>query len=578
MKYFTNTFLISTFFLVSCSTRQLKTEAVQQNTFHAEIADYAKNWDERKLAALPTYETSGMCGGFPKINLKTAPGFCVGLIDNGEGTVFPRTSLQIDSKNILVVDMGGWKESNGKLYVLTLVNGKYIRKTILDAAISKNVLVKKALDRPHLVLRGPDQKIYLSSTSMIVNLDPLAANIENTIKVVVDEIPNLGLHPLKVFTFDDQQNLFVNVGSATNVCKKQGILFDKKSECSEVEDKQIGQAQVRKYLKNQDGTYSKNFVIYSKGLRNSMGLLWNKNLQLLFQAENGRDNIFENDKNLSNTDLPHEEFNILSEGQSYGWPYCYDKNLNNPEWAGYNCSTQTAPHILLPAHSSPLSLINYQGDLFPAWYKNRMLISFHGYEPRGHRIVAYLRDDKGLPTKDPLSIVYGWDATGNQPKGSPVGLSEMSDGSVLIVEDKNRKVLRLFYDVKLGDGKPVNEIPAFVKSADEQKNIVMKQKLDTALTGQNPPLFAKIQNQIIDKHCTGCHSGADARGLELAPFDFEANEKRILENKKQNQILSHLRGENNFAQMPPDGFKDASEQRQIIDLYIQWLTLNSALK
>ncbi len=559
-------------FNFSCSIKTYQKENLTKPPlFHSEIADYAKNWDERKLATLPTYETSGTCGGFPKINLKTAAGFCVGLIDNGEGMVFPRTSLQIDSKNILVVDMGGWKESNGKLYLLTLNNGKYIRKTILDAAVSKNAMVKKALDRPHLVLRGPDQKIYLSSTSMIVTIDPLVANIENTIKVVIDEIPNLGLHPLKAFTFDDQQNLYVNVGSATNVCKKQGILFDKKSECSEVEDKQFGQAQVRKYLRNQDGTYSKNFVIYAKGLRNSMGLLWNKNLQLLFQAENSRDNIFENDKNLSNTDLPHEEFNILSEGQSYGWPYCYDKNLNNPEWAGYDCSTQTAPHILMPAHASPLSLINYQGSLFPAWYKNRMLISLHGYEPRGHRIVAYLRDDKGLPTKEPLSIVYGWDAIRNQPKGSPVGLSEMSDGSVLIVEDKNRKILRLFYDAKFGDGKPVNEIPEIVKLNGADNTALLKRRLEETLGAGNPPLFAKLQNQMIDKYCVGCHAGADARGLELAPYDFEGNEKRILDLKKQNQILSHLKGDNSFAPMPPDGFKDLDENKKMIELYVQWL-------
>lgn len=568
-----NILLVSTFvFIFSCATKtQQQNIHVSQHPFHPEIADYAKNWDERKMAALPSYATSGLCGGFPKVNVKTAPGFCLGLIDNGEGTVFPRTALQVDSKNILLVDMGGWKESNGKLYLLTLANGKYTRKTILDAAVSKNPLVKKALDRAHLVLRGPDQKIYLSSTSMIVRINPLANNIESSIEVVISDLPNTGLHPLKVFTFDDQQNLYVNVGSATNVCKKQGFLFDKKSECSEVEDKSVGQAQVRKYFKNTDGSYSKNFIVFAKGLRNSMGLIWNKNIQTLIQAENSRDNIAEYNTKMPNIDLPHEEFNILQEGQSYGWPYCYDNNQNNPEWSNFNCASQTPPHLFMPAHSSPLSLMIYQGDLFPAWYKNRMLISLHGYEPRGHRIVAYLRDDKGLPVKDPLSVVYGWDANGNQAKGSPVGLSEMSDGSVLIVEDKSRKVLRLFYDAKLGDGKPVNEIPAVVKSEDEQKNEVMKQKIEKALASENPPLFAQIQNQMIDKHCTGCHSGADARGLELAPYDFEGNEKRILENKKQTQILYHLKGENSYAPMPPDGFKDELEKNKLIDLYVKWL-------
>ena len=569
MKYY---ILLISILIFSCSAPVKKVASQNLAIVIPEIADYAKNWGVRKVSALSVYDTKGLCGGFAKIAVKTAPGFCVGLIDNGEGTVFPRTALQIDAKNILVVDMGGWATSNGKLYLLTLNDaGKYIRKTILDAATSKSPIVKKALDRPHLVLRGPDNKIYLSSTSTIVRINPLVSSVEKSLEVVIDNLPNIGLHPLKVFTFDDQQNLYVNVGSATNVCKKQGDLFEKRLDCSEVEDPALGQAQVRKYLKNSDGSYSPNFVVYAKGLRNSMGLMWNKNLNVLFQAENGRDNISEYSAELPNSDLPHEEFNILSEGKSYGWPYCYDNNLNNPEWKNFNCGSQVTPHMLMPAHSSPLSLITYQGNLFPAWYKNRMLISLHGYEPRGHRIVAYLRDDKGYPTKDPLSIVYGWDANGNQAKGSPVGLSEMSDGSVLIVEDKSRKILRLFYDAKLGDGKPVNEIPTTVNSEGDKKLEALKQKLEAALASSNPPLFAKVQNQMIDKNCAGCHSGADARGLELSMYDFEGNEKRILENKKQNQILSHLKAENNFAQMPPDGFKDVAEKNMMIDLYVRWL-------
>lgn len=557
-------------FASACSLQSLKQKVTTQND-QPETTDYVKNNDERKIAALSVYSTSGTCGGFPKISVSTAPGFCVGLIDSGEGMVFPRTAVQVDAKNILLVDMGGWATSNGKLYMLTLVNGKYVRKTILDAATSKNPLVKKALDRPHLILRGPDGKFYLSSVSMIVRLNPLAQPIENSFEVVIDELPNLGLHPLKVFTFDDQQNLYVNVGSSTNVCKKQGFYFEKKSDCSEVEDKNIGQAQVRKYLKNNDGTYSKNFIVFAKGLRNSMGLLWNPNLQSVIQAENSRDNIAENDPTLNNTDLPHEEFNILSEGKSYGWPYCFDNNIQNPEWKGFDCSSQTAPLMLMPAHASPLSLMEYKGNLFPAWYKNRMLISLHGYEPRGHRIVAYFRDDKGLPTKDPLSIVYGWDSKGTQATGSPVGLTEMSDGSVLIIEDKSRKVLRLFYDAKLGDGKPVNEISKSITLPADKNTELLKRRLEETLGAGNPPLFAKIQNQMIDKHCVGCHSGADARGLQLDKYDFEGNEKRILENKKQNQILSHLKAENNFAQMPPDGFTDLNERNRLIDLYIQWL-------
>ena len=568
MKYLLK--LFTAMLLFSCA-HQTPNKTAQEVTFPIEKADYAKNWDERKISALSTYQTSGLCGGLPKIKINTAPGFCVGLIDNGEGMVFPRTAVQVAKNLIMVVDMGGWKESNGKLYLLSTEGGKITRKTILDAATSKDSLVKKALDRPHLIKKGPDGKFYLSSTSMIVTLDPLASPIEKSFKVVIDQIPNQGLHPLKVYTFDGDMNMYVNVGSATNVCQKQGVLFENRSECTEVEDNQKGQAQIRKYLRNPDGSYNQNYIIYARGLRNSMGLMWDAKNNFLVQAENSRDNIAEFDKNLENVNLPHEEFNVVNEGDHFGWPYCYDNNKPNPEWKNKDCSKYKAPHKLMPAHASPLSLLQYTGELFPKWYQGRMLISLHGYEPRGHRIVAYLRDDNGLPTKEPLSIVYGWDANGNQAKGSPVGLTQLEDGSVLIVEDKSRKVLRLFYDAKMGDGKPVSEIPEHIEPPKNNPAEDLQKKLEKALAQNPPPLFAQIQKNIIDRHCTGCHAGADARGLELAPFDYEANEARIVSNKKEKQILYHLRSENNFAQMPPDGFPSLQEKDEAIKLYINWL-------
>lgn len=569
-RFFAQVFLLSLLF--SCSHQPVAD--APYDDFPVEIAPYVKNWDERKLAALSQYKIIGTCGGFPKINVKTAPGFCVGQIDSGEGMVFPRTAAEIAPGKILLVDMGGWAASNGKIYLLTLTNGKYVRTTLLDAAKTSDLKIKAMLDRPHLIMRGPDGLFYLSSVSQIVRFNPTKPDFLKNAEVIISGIPAKGLHPLKTFTFDNSGNIYLNVGSATNVCQKSGIAFDRKNECLEVEDNNVGQAQVRMYARQPDGTYSKSFKIYSRGLRNSMGLWWHKTKNILLQAENGRDNIKDLNPQISNANLPHEEFNILKEGSHYGWPYCYDNNLANPEWSYINCDKYSKPYLLLPAHASPLSMLIYNGPLFPAWYQNRMLISFHGYEPLGHRIVAYRRDDNGLPTKEPMSVVYGWNADGTQGLGSPVGLSQMNDGSVLIVEDKNRKVLRLFYDAKAGDGTPIVEIPDKVieDNLADQKMLQLKEKLDKVLSSPNPPIFAQVQRQMIDKnnYCTGCHTGADARGLELSPYDYEGNEARILTEKKGRAILEHLEGVKRQL-MPPDGFKDAAEKKQMIDLFTAWL-------
>jgi glucose/arabinose dehydrogenase len=568
--------LVFSLILASC-IHQSPTALIETTVtepFDIETAVYVQNWNERNLAALSKYKIIGQCGGLPKVNVKTAPGFCVGLIDGGENTIFPRTAVEIGRGKILVVDMGGWAEKRGRIYQLNLQNGTYIRTTLLDGKTAKSEQVKKMLDRPHLIQKGPDGLFYLGSVSQITRFNPDELNTEK-IEVLIENIPNQGLHPLKAFTFDHEGNLYVNVGSATNVCQKQGLFGSKKSSCSEAEDLNIGQAQIRKYMRLPSGQYSKTFEVYAKGLRNSMGLIWHKEKNVLLQAENGRDAINDKNNKLSNINLPHEEFNIIKSGAHYGWPYCYDMNILNPEWPYKNCQGFEKPFLLLPPHSSPLSMLRYNGKMFPAWYQNRILFSLHGFQQQGHRIVAYSQDDNGLPMGKPQSVVYGWDTHGEQAMGSPVGISENSDGSLLIVEDKSRKVLRLFYDPQLGDGKPVQELPDYITDdgSEDLKTKNLQIQLEKILSTSQPPLFAKIQKQMIDKNCIGCHTGADARGLELSPYDYIENEKRIIEKGKARQILSHLNGNTEFAPMPPDGFDTESEKKEIIKIYTDWLTV-----
>ncbi len=49
------------------------------------------------------YRTQGDCGGFPRVNLQTAPGTCVGLVATKLG--FARAVAAID-QDVYVVDMG----------------------------------------------------------------------------------------------------------------------------------------------------------------------------------------------------------------------------------------------------------------------------------------------------------------------------------------------------------------------------------------------------------------------------------------------------------------------------------------
>ena len=387
-------------------------------------------------------------------------------------------------------------------------------------------------------------------------------------------MPAQGLHPLKAFTFDEQGGIYINVGSATNVCQKSGVQGERKSLCDEAENMQLGQAQIRRYQFMNDRKVSPQFEVYAKGLRNSIALTWDKKRSVLLQGENGRDAINKYNPEISTSEFPHEELNVVEKGKHYGWPYCYDDNKANPEWTNVNCSRFEKPYIFLPPHSAPLALHYYEGSLFPSWYRGRLLATLHGYEPKGHRLVAFKRDDRGLPTGIAQSVIYGWDTKGDQKYGSPVGLTELPDGSLMIVEDTNQKVLRLFFDSTKGDGAPVQELDQAsvdLNPQDPAEEEKRKLRLIDKMRDGNAPPFTQFQAKVIDKTCYTCHGGENAPGVQLLRYDDDGNALRIRESGKAQEILEMMRGNPNYPPMPPQGFDSTAEQKEAARLIEAWV-------
>ena len=247
-------------------------------------------------------------------------------------------------------------------------------------------------------------------------------------------------------------------------------------------------------------------------------------------------------------------------------------NKNNPEWTNVICKNYTPPYLMLPPHAAPLSMLKHSGLNFPAWYKNRIIMSFHGYAQFGHRIVTYLRDETGLPTGVPLSLVYDWKTEENKP-GTPVGLYEMKDGSILITEDNNKKVLKLFYNAAKGDGKAIREIDGTKterKTDNEEEN--RKLKLQEIMRDpSSAPAFAKFQAKIIDNHCITCHGNEASPGIQLKKYDYLGNEKKLLELNKENELLGRISANPDYRTMPPAGFATQAEQDEAIALINAWI-------
>jgi glucose/arabinose dehydrogenase len=416
-------------------------------------------------------DTGKTCDGWPLAAIGMAPGFCAGIVIappadfNARILKMPRVPLVLPGgKDVLVTDLVQWGSSGGQVLRITAEPGK--------PPIIKPILTH--LYMPHTVMRGPDGKIYVNEISRIFRFDPDAADPQASIETVIADLPDtrvrFNLHPLSSFMFDANRDLLIAVGAPSDRCttkdgKPDGTEFCLQSEGADADKTAV----VRRYTYIGGGRWSPKFKIMAQGLRNSVAMALHKSGTLL-QGENSVD--------FPQADSPFEEFNVLRQGAHYGWPYCYDMNGAVPLWADahiMDCDSRkhTKPVRLLPPHGSPLSMLYYNGAMFPE-LRGKLVLSLHGYRPGGARLVAFEVDRHGVPVltpdahydayaarngdetvslpypgpaSEPLVITPGWNTVvGAHPMGSPLGLSVAEDGAIWVVEDRNGTLLRIARD------------------------------------------------------------------------------------------------------------------------------------
>jgi len=284
---------------------------------------------------------------------------------------------------------------------------------------------------------------------------------------------------------------------------------------------------------------------------------------LLLQGENSRDSINKRAPELSSREgeLPEEELNVIEEGRHYGWPFCYGNNVSSPEYRSWDCSGYKTPALLLPGHSAPLGARYYTGNMFPAAYKNNILVTLHGYRENGHRLVLVPADARGVPAGAPLDIIRGWEKTATNPLGAPVDVMVAQDGSIWLTEDKNGTVLRVFFNPAQGNGAPMKTLPPVRPVVDPAE------AARCSALSRKTTLMADVQKNVIDQYCTSCHSAGPgyAGGLALLKCDDVGNAKRLLgprrsgaqpyvlpRNLAGSEFLQRIKG-NGYPQMPAGG-------------------------
>ena len=314
------------------------------------------------------------------------------LREGANGTIFVSTRLL--DKVYAIVD------KNGKREVKTLYTGLY---------------------RPN-GLAYHNGTLYIAELSKISKVDKIDDNLDNPPKptVIYDDLPKDEAHGWKFLTVGPDNKLYFQIGAPCNICMPSDR-----------------HAQIRRI--NLDGS---GMEVVAKGIRQIVGMDWHPVLKQLYFTENSRDWLSE--------DVPQDKLNRLTQPgkDNFGYPYCHQGNIPDQEYGwGRSCDEFTKPIALLGPHSAPLGMRFYTGKMFPAEYRNAIIVARHGSWNRtkkfgGDLAVVKLNKDGTVKSVEPF--VTGF-IENNNYIGRPADVHAMKDGSLLVSDDFNGAIYRITY-------------------------------------------------------------------------------------------------------------------------------------
>ena len=307
-----------------------------------------------------------------------------------------------------------------------------------------------------------DTKIYRYKLNAKGKVEKLAEP-----ELVVTGLLDRHQHSAKPFTFDNDGNIYVTIGAYSNACQvKDRTKGSPGIKPCPILDSAGGIWQFNADKLNQ--TYGDG-IRYATGLRNEMGIEWNRDVNALYVTQYGRDQLYDLYPDLYTTqqsaELPAECLYRLNKGDNAGWPY-YDqiqhKKILAPEYGG-NGKTEGGenaidPLVAFPGHLAPDGLLFYEGNMFPEKYKHGAFIAFHGSwnrapEPQKGFFVAFVPFKDGKPSGD--WEVFADNFAGgtqfmspNEAKHRPCGLAEGPDGSLYISDDQGGTIYKIVYKGK----------------------------------------------------------------------------------------------------------------------------------
>jgi glucose/arabinose dehydrogenase len=321
--------------------------------------------------------------------------------------------------------------------------------------VAENAVFASGLNQPYGIAFYPlgdnPEWVYVANADGVVRFPYKSGDLEASSgpEVIVEGIPT-DRHWTRDIAFSpDGNRMFLSIGSGSNIAEQVsgepegGIqAFAADHAVGAMWGAELGRADV--LAMDVDGTDRE---VFATGLRNCSGMTIQPENGALWCVVNERDGLGDN--------LPPDYATVVEEGEFFGWPWFYIGKHEDPRAPLKGQRPDLAdkvavPDVLFQAHSAPLNITFYDGNVFPAEYRGDAFVTFHGSWNRGNRtgykVVRMIFDDGGKPTGEYQDFMTGFVISDGDVWGRPVGVTVARDGSLIVTEDGSGTIWRVSHE------------------------------------------------------------------------------------------------------------------------------------
>ena len=299
-----------------------------------------------------------------------------------------------------------------------------------DGSYEEKVIVSNNLQNPTGVAYK-DGALFFAEIDTVWRIDDIDLWLNSDRKylpkksIYLSDLPSETWHGFKYIDFGPDGHLYIPIGVPCNIC-------------IEPQTKDPRFAAIHRYENGE-------LITVADGVRNSVGFDWHPITKKMYFSDNGRDWLGD--------DSPSCELNVIEkDGSFYGYPYKHAKNVIDPEFGHLIPTLEKKiidPIAELGPHVAPLGIAFYDGNIFPEKYQNSVFVALHGswnkYNGKsGYKVIFVKLDEDGnyISQED---FITGWLQNENA-WGRPVSPFIMSDGSMLVSDDKFNVIYKITYE------------------------------------------------------------------------------------------------------------------------------------